>query len=460
MNSLLKRLFNLGVKEGMPEYLSEKIIMSNQVTAILIVMVVIPFTTISLVYFYELAFIPLAGLGVCTLILVLNAFGITTLARLVIALFPITLASVYVAYLVGPDDPKVMEMYSISLSFVIIPVLVFDIREWLYLLGSALYSFVMMVFLLDPLNAWLDGDFDTTIVTEGYLGVVTVVLSLMTIFASISALAWQNYKSKKNSDDLVKTMDLRNEELKNSELKLKDNLEQIAINQQAEQKRSWHSEGLAMVGNLLRTDVSSQQLFDQLVSELTKYMGANQAALFVVNKEDDDDVFMELKSVYAYARKKFIEKKIKPGQGLTGQAWLEGDVIRLKEVPDSFIRITSGLGEATPGYVVIMPLIVNESVEGVLELAAFQDIEQYKVDFLKSACENIASFVSISRINDKTKFLLENSQQQAEEMRAQEEEMRQNMEELSATQEEMQRKEQEYISRIEELESQLQGQEA
>ena len=103
----------------------------------------------------------------------------------------------------------------------------------------------------------------------------------------------------------------------------------------------------------------------------------------------------------------------------------------------------------------IVPLIVNDEVEGFFEIASFKAFEPHVIEFLESLGENIASFINVNRINKKTRSLLQETQQQAEEMRAQEEEMRQNMEELQATQEEMHRKEKEYIARIKSLEEEL-----
>jgi len=97
-------------------------------------------------------------------------------------------------------------------------------------------------------------------------------------------------------------------------------------------------------------------------------------------------------------------------------------------------------------------LKVSEKVYGVIEIASLKEYEKFEIEFVEKLAENVASAVSSAKVNDRTKRLLAQTQQQAEEMRAQEEEMRQNMEELSATQEEMGRKEKEYLKRIQELE--------
>ena len=209
-------------------------------------------------------------------------------------------------------------------------------------------------------------------------------------------------------------------------------------------KRTWANEGFALFAEILRQNNDSlEQLTDEVLKQIVKYVNGNQGALFLLNDDDKNKPFLEATSVYAWDRKKFLNMQVMLGEGLVGACAIERETIFLTEIPDNFVSITSGLGEANPSCIVIVPLKQDENILGVLEIAAFKVFEQYEIEFLEKVSESIASTIATVKINAKTRMLLEQSQQQAEEMQAQEEEMRQNMEELMATQEEMARKEKE-----------------
>nr|HPH46010.1 GAF domain-containing protein [Chryseolinea sp.] len=118
----------------------------------------------------------------------------------------------------------------------------------------------------------------------------------------------------------------------------------------------------------------------------------------------------------------------------------EKRTLYLKKVPKDYVHITSGLGDAAPRCVIIVPLKVNDTMVGLIELASFKEFEKYQIAFMENLGENIAHAVTSFRISDNTAKLLAESQHQAEQMKSQEEELRQNQEELQATQEEINRK--------------------
>jgi GAF domain-containing protein len=221
-----------------------------------------------------------------------------------------------------------------------------------------------------------------------------------------------------------------------------------------ERKRQWANEGLTKFVEIVRSNSSLTELSDKITSALVKYTHSNQGGLYILNDDDPNQKYLELISLFAFDVKKHDQQKIKLGQGILGQTFLEKETTYLKEIPEEYVRITSGLGDATPKAILMVPLKVDKEVYGIVELASFNEYEEYEISFVERLGETIASTIASVRAAQKNRALIEQFQQQTEEMRAQEEEMRQNMEELQATQEEIARKERSYIARIQELEQQ------
>lgn len=241
-----------------------------------------------------------------------------------------------------------------------------------------------------------------------------------------------NLEVRYNGDDQVDT----DNTLAISLISMRDQMKRISAE---EKERSWVSEGMAKFVEILRSKGDDMaRLSDDIIRNLIKYMNANQGALYVVNNQGKD-TFIEMVACYAYDRKKYLNKQILPGEGLIGQVVLEKESIYMTSLPDNYIHITSGLGDALPRQLLIVPLKIEDKVLGVVEIASFQEIKQYQIEFVEKLGESIASTISSVKVGENTHKLLLETQVQAEQLRSQEEEMRQNMEELSATQEEMHR---------------------
>lgn len=223
-----------------------------------------------------------------------------------------------------------------------------------------------------------------------------------------------------------------------------------------EQRRKWANEGLTKFVDILRSSNDDlTTLGDKIISALVQYTNSNQGGLYILNDEDENNRHLELVSMFAFNTKKFLAQKIRLGEGILGQTFLEKETTLLTDIPQEYIRITSGLGEANPRAILLVPLKVDQQVYGIVELATFDVYDQHEIDFVERLGETIASTLASVKATQKNKQLIEQFQQQTEEMRAQEEEMRQNMEELQATQEEIARKERGYIEQIQELQNQI-----
>jgi putative methionine-R-sulfoxide reductase with GAF domain len=231
--------------------------------------------------------------------------------------------------------------------------------------------------------------------------------------------------------------------------RMRDQLKQM---KREEERRLWSNEGITRFSETVRNHQRNlAELSLEVVRFLTRYMNAQQGGLFVL-KEDGNESYLELAACYAFDRKKYIEKRIEIGVGLIGQAYLEGQTSLLTKVPAGYTYITSGMGEATPGCLLIVPMKYNDRTEAIIELATLEEFEDHQVAFIEKAGEFVASALQSVRTTEKMQSLLEASQRQAEEMRSTEEEMRQNLEELQATQEEMVRRQKE-VDRIREEET-------
>lgn len=227
------------------------------------------------------------------------------------------------------------------------------------------------------------------------------------------------------------------EGLLGSLLNMRSKMQDIA---KVEQQRNWITEGLAKFSDVLRKNENNlKTLSDNVISNLVRYLNANQGGIFMLNEDDISEKYLELIACYAFERKKYIHKRLELNEGLVGQCFLEKANIYLKEVPTNYINIASGLGDAPPNIVLLVPLKVNNDIHGVLELASFKEFAPYQIEFIEKIGESIASTISSVKVNESGHKLLKQLKEQTEDMKAQEEELRQNMEEMQATQEEMRR---------------------
>lgn len=168
------------------------------------------------------------------------------------------------------------------------------------------------------------------------------------------------------------------------------------------ERRSKANEGYAMFAELVRKgrkDIA--ELSYDIISNLVDMLGVNQGGIFMVNDESNEK-FLELTASVAYGRRKYHEKKIFIGDGLAGACAYEKKKIYLTNVPENYTEIRSGLGSANPKTILIVPLVTEDNLVGVIELASLTEIDDFNIEFTEKVTETIAASLFAAKINAKT----------------------------------------------------------
>lgn len=223
-------------------------------------------------------------------------------------------------------------------------------------------------------------------------------------------------------------------------------------NEKRDAERNWIVTGIAEISEILRSHNTIKELGDAVIAYITEKVDAIQGAFYVVNDDDGDDTFIELKASYAYHKKKYLNGKFKFAEGLVGQVAAEKAGILRTEIPEDYVSITSGLlGEKRPQCILINPMITDEKVYGALEFASLQRFSKMQIKFIEEISVIIARTIFNIKVNERTRILLEESQKMSNELQEQQEVLRQNAEEMAATQEELKRTNQRLEDQIEEV---------
>jgi len=243
------------------------------------------------------------------------------------------------------------------------------------------------------------------------------------------------------------------DQLGKSLIEMRENLQQAQIEEskkhEEDKEQNWITQGITKLGDILRQNHNDiEELSLNILIYLINYLNAQQGVFYLINDNDKNHITYDKIASEGYSQKIQLQKSYESGEGFIGQCAYEGDKIYFENVPEKYVKITSGLGESLPGSIIIFPLKLNDEILGIIQIDSLNKLKKYEIDFIDKVSDTIASTINGVRINIKTTQLLEQSQQQSEELAAQEEEMRQNMEEMEATQEEAGKREGKFNSLI------------
>jgi signal transduction histidine kinase/HAMP domain-containing protein len=211
---------------------------------------------------------------------------------------------------------------------------------------------------------------------------------------------------------------------------LKDNINQMIANLRDTTKRNeeqdWLKTNLAVISGLMQGQRELRMVTQLIMSELTPTVSAQHGAFFLAEAPDgDESTRLRLIASYGYQQRKNVSNSFEFGEGLVGQAAVEHKSILITEAPPDYIRITSGLGQTAPVNIIVMPILFEEQVLGVIELASLKPYSEIHRTFLEQLMETLGVVLNTIMANMRTEELLQQSQSLTQELQTQSEELQQ-----------------------------------
>ena len=200
---------------------------------------------------------------------------------------------------------------------------------------------------------------------------------------------------------------------------LKDNINEMIRNLKdtthKNTEQDWLKTNLTKFTRMLQGQRDLLSVGKQILSELSPLVNAQHSVFYVVEPDIGGPV-VKLLASYAYKERKSLSNRFKVGEGLVGQCVLEKERILLTDVPSDYIRISSGLGDAPPLNIVILPVVFEGEVKAIIELASFNLFKEIHLTFLEQLTESIGIVLNTISATTRTEELLKQSQSLTEEL--------------------------------------------
>ncbi|MEV7964819.1 HAMP domain-containing protein [Sphaerisporangium sp. NPDC088356] len=213
---------------------------------------------------------------------------------------------------------------------------------------------------------------------------------------------------------------------------LKDNINTMVSNlvgtTKANQEQDWLKSNLARVSRLMQGHRDLMEVAKLIMIELTPLVSARYGAFYMVPSPHDNE--LRLIAGYGVRPGRNPRQSFAFGQGIVGQAAAEGRPIVLEDVPADYLTIDSGLSRSTPAQIVVLPVLFEDQVLGVLELASFSRFGEVHLAFLNQLVETIGVTMNTIIANSRTEGLLIESQRLTTELRERSDELQRQQEEL------------------------------
>ena len=211
---------------------------------------------------------------------------------------------------------------------------------------------------------------------------------------------------------------------------------------------SWIKSGQNELGTEIQGDIDLESVGRKITGVVSRQLNALTSALFAIDDKDR----IEFIGGYAVKTEQAKLRVFKPGEGLIGQAVVDRKILVIEDVPENYMDIISGLGHQKPGYLMIVPCVYNNIVEGVLELGSLNPFDDAALQYISLISGPIAVAIQSSKNRTALQNLLAKQAKLMEELQVQQEELRQSNEELQVQQEELRQSNEELEAQTRELE--------
>jgi len=214
---------------------------------------------------------------------------------------------------------------------------------------------------------------------------------------------------------------------------LKDNInamvQSLRETIRANQQQDWLKSNLARLAGMMQGHRDLAVVAELIMDELAPLVGA-QHGTFFLSEMADGDTRLRLIAGYGLRTDKEAPLQYRLGQSLIGQVAKSERSILVADLPEGYVKINSGLGEASPSNLAVLPIPFEGQVLGVIELASFTTFTPVQTDFLEQLTETLGVNVNTIVANARTDTLLNESQRLTAELQARSVELQAQQEEL------------------------------
>ncbi|MET3112353.1 CheY-like chemotaxis protein/CHASE3 domain sensor protein/GAF domain-containing protein [Pedobacter sp. CG_S7] len=232
------------------------------------------------------------------------------------------------------------------------------------------------------------------------------------------------------------------------EIQIRKNNKQLLKLSAENTEKNWLLSSVTTINEALRGEQGLEELCNNIITTICNVLDAPVGIFFLA---DEDHNALKLIGSYAYKRNKETIQIYKYGEGLVGQAALEKAPKLFNIIPENYIKVSSGLGNAAPQCVYISPILFNGKTLAVIELGLNKAPDHAGILFLQTIGESIAVAINSADARIKLRNLLRQLQQQTEELETQQEELLTTNDELVYKSEQLQASEEELKVQQEEL---------